>query len=125
MALECNPKIIDTTLTAATRVHRVLGPGLLESVYRRALVLELRTCGVPARTEVAVPVFYCGVDLGCGLRLDLLVADQLVIEVKSVGRIAPVHFQQLRSYLRCADVSVGFILNFNETVLGLGYDASS
>ena len=56
--LECNPKIIDTTLTAATRVHRALGPGLLESVYQRALVLELRTSGFRLRTEVAVPVFY-------------------------------------------------------------------
>ena len=120
MARDCSPQIIDHVLNAATRVHRVLGPGLLESVYQKALLLELQAAGVPTRAEVEVPVQDRGVHLGCAFRLDLLVADQLVLEVKSVERIDPVHFKQLRSYLRCADVRVGFILNFNRDVLKSG-----
>jgi len=120
MARDCDPRIIDRLLTAATLVHQALGPGLLESIYQQAMLLELREAGIPTRAEVEVAVRYRGNDLGCGLRVDLLVAEQLVLEVKSIARIDAVHFKQLRSYLRCTDIRIGFILNFNQSVLKSG-----
>ena len=74
MAKDCDPKIIDTVLTAATTVHKVLGPGLLESIYERALHIELQASGISASAQVEVPIRYKNVDLGLGFRLDLIVA---------------------------------------------------
>jgi GxxExxY protein len=85
MTTDCEPLIVERVLTAATLVHQALGRGLLESVYQRARLLELQVAGIPARSEIEVPVRYRGVDLGCGFRVDLLVAERLVLEVKSVS----------------------------------------
>ena len=117
MAKECPLDIIDLTLTAATTVHRNLGPGLLESVYEAALAYELRQLGIGAQTQVALPVIYRGVDLGIGFRADLIVADSLIVEIKSVRNIDASHVAQLLTYLCLSGSRVGFILNFNRRLL--------
>jgi len=101
-------------LGAAFRVHTTLGPGLLESAYTACLVYELRQAGLKVETEVPVPIVYEGVKLtDVGYRIDILVAGELVIEVKSLEGIAAVHVAQLVSYLRLADRRIGLLLNFN------------
>ena len=101
-------------LDAGFRVHTEFGPGLLESAYTACLVYELRKAGFDIKTEVPVPVVYDGVKLmDVGFRIDILVENQLIIEVKSLEAIAPVHLLQLVSYLKLADKRIGFLLNFN------------
>lgn len=102
------------TLDAAFRVHSVLGPGLLESAYTACLVFELRKLELGVRTEVPVPIVYEGIKLiDIGYRMDILVENELVIEVKSLETIAPVHLSQLISYLKLSDKRLGLLLNFN------------
>jgi len=102
-------------LDAAYRVHTAIGPGLLESAYVACLVHELRKAGFEVKTEVPVPVVYEGVKLAdVGYRIDILVENELVVEVKSLEKIAPVHCAQLLSYLKLADRRLGYLLNFNE-----------
>ena len=101
-------------LNAAFRVHTTFGPGLLESAYTACLVYELRKSGFEVKTEVPVPVVYEGVKLAdVGFRMDILVNDELVIEVKSLENIAPVHLSQLISYLKLSNRRLGLLLNFN------------
>jgi GxxExxY protein len=101
-------------LDAAFRVHSTLGPGLLESAYVACLVFELAQAGMEIRTEVPVPVVYQGVKLtDAGYKIDILVAGELVIEVKSVEAVAPVHLSQLVSYLKLSQRRLGLLLNFN------------
>ncbi len=120
MAMECRPEIIDAALTAATSVHTALGPGLLESIYQRALAYELQLAGLPFATEVPLPVRYRGIDLGVGYRADIIVAEQLILEIKCVSRLDAAHVTQLLTYLRLSDIRVGFILNFNHRLLKQG-----
>ncbi len=102
------------TLNAAFRVHTTFGPGLLESAYTACLVHELRKAGLDVKTEVPVPIVYEGVKLtDVGYRIDILVANELVIEVKSLESISQVHLLQLVSYLKLADRRLGLLLNFN------------
>ena len=101
-------------LDAAFRVHTTLGPGLLETAYTACLVYELRRAGLDVKTEVPVPVVYEGVKLAdVGYRIDILVENQLVIEMKSLEVIAPVHLSQLISYLKLSNRRLGLLLNFN------------
>ena len=101
-------------LSAAFHVHTAFGPGLLESAYTACLVHELRKSGFEVKTEVPVPVVYEGVKLAdIGFRMDILVNDELVIEVKSLENIAPVHLSQLISYLKLSNRRLGLLLNFN------------
>ncbi len=101
-------------LHAAFRVHTVLGPGLLESAYTACLVHELRKAGLFAETEVPIPLVYEGVKLSdVGYRADILLAGALIIEVKAIEVIAPVHLAQLISYLKLSQRKLGFLLNFN------------
>ena len=102
---------------AAIEVHRILGPGLLESLYEEALVLELQQRKVKVSRQVEVPVEYKGYRLANQLRLDLLVDDLIVVEVKSVERILPVHEAQLLGYLRLTGKRLGLLINFNSAVL--------
>ena len=102
---------------AAIEVHRVLGPGLLESVYEEAFTIELQDRNLPVSRQIEIPLVYKGRRLQTLLRLDLLVADAIVVEVKSVERILPVHEAQLLSYLRLAQKKLGLLINFNSTVL--------
>ena len=102
------------TLDCAFRVHTALGPGLLESSYKACLAYELAQAGCEVQVEVPVPLVYSGVKLGdVGYRLDILVARELVVKVKAVEAIAPVHKAQLLSYLRLSDRRLGLLLNFN------------
>ena len=101
-------------MTAAFRVHTALGPGLLEAVYEGALLHELRKAGLRVATQVAVPVIYDGVKLtDVGYRLDLLVEDKLVLELKSVEALALIHHKQLLNYLKLSQLKLGLLINFN------------
>jgi GxxExxY protein len=102
---------------AAMEVHRALGPGLLESAYLTCLSRELELRGVPHRREVPLPVEYKGVQLECGYRLDLLVSNLVVVELKAVEHLEPVHDAQLLSYLKLGGWKVGLLLNFHTPVL--------
>ena len=105
---------------AAIEVHRHLGPGLLESTYQACLSRELELRGVPFEYEKPRPLEYKGVRLDCGYRLDLLVANSVVVEVKSVEALAPIHEAQLLTYLKLTGVKIGLLLNFNVVVLKSG-----
>lgn len=107
-------------LACAYNVHSELGPGLLESVYEKALVYELRHAGFTVATQVPVKVMYRGMDLGGEMRLDLLVDDQVVVELKSVQELLPVHYKQLLTYMRLKNVQLGYLINFNVASLREG-----
>ena len=105
---------------AAIEVHRELGPGLLESAYEECLCHELRLRDIPSAQQVAVPVNYKGVSLDCGYRLDHLVDDSVIVELKCVDKLLPVHSAQLLTYLKLTGKRVGLILNFQVPVLKEG-----
>lgn len=102
---------------AAITVHRTLGPGLLESTYQACLLAELREKGLRVRDQVAVPVVYNGVRLECGYRMDLLVEDLVVVELKAVTKVDRVFLAQLLTYLKHSSCTVGLLLNFNVEVM--------
>jgi GxxExxY protein len=112
--------LIDRVLTAATNVHRELGPGLLESVYELALMIELEGMGIPARRQVEVPVFYRGRELGAGFRADVIVAGSLLLELKSIENFAPIHLAIVINYLKLLGIKRDFLLNFNAPLLKQG-----
>ncbi|MBQ3238313.1 MAG: GxxExxY protein [Bacteroidaceae bacterium] len=97
----------------AIEVHRTLGPGLLESAYEKALMHELKLNNIPVKSQVEVSMNYKGVDIGEGLRIDLLIDNQLIVELKSVEEFKPVHYKQLLTYLKLMDKQVGLLINFN------------
>jgi GxxExxY protein len=94
-------------------VHRALGPGLLESIYQRCLAYEFQQRGIPFRAEHALPVRYKEVELDCGVRADFLIGEILVVELKSVDQLKPVHEAQLLTYMKLASASTGLLINFN------------
>ena len=98
---------------AAMEVHSALGPGLLESLYQKALCLELKERGHEVVAEYPVEVFYKGLKLSDNLRVDLFVDNELVVELKSVEELNPIHFKQTSSYLRILDKQIGLLINFN------------
>ena len=111
-------KVSSQIIQAAITVHKELGPGLLESVYQSCIVIELENMGVKVNAQVALPIVYRGKQIhGQGLRLDLLVDDKIVVELKSVEKVEPVHKKQLLTYLRLADKPLGLLINFNEPLL--------
>ena len=97
----------------ALEVYKTLGPGLLESVYEKALMHELTQNGMTVKSQIEVEMNYKGVNIGEGLRLDLLVNDELIVELKSVEELKPVHYKQLLTYLKLMDKRVGLLINFN------------
>jgi GxxExxY protein len=101
----------------AIEVHRALGPGLLESAYEECLAFELRQNGVTHRRQVPLPVTYKGLALDAAYRIDLLVDEQMIVELKTVERLLPIHEAQLLTYLRLSGMKVGLLLNFNVPVL--------
>ncbi len=113
--------ITSTILDAAISVHRELGPGLLESVYQECLYLELTERGLKAEQFVSVPIQYRGEFLGKHFTIDILVEDSIVLELKAVEKILPVHEAQLISYLKIADKRIGLLINFNEKLLKDGF----
>jgi GxxExxY protein len=106
-------QIAAVVVDAALKIHRTLGPGLLESVYEAVLRFELQKRGLRVVQQRALPVYYEGVKLNVGFRIDLLVADKVIIEIKSVEVLAPVHRKQLETYLRLTDLHLGLLINFN------------
>jgi len=113
-------KITETIIGAAINVHKALGPGLLESAYEACLVYELAQLELKIIQQKPIPVVYREVTLDCGYRLDLLVEDQVVVEIKSVDTILPIHKAQLMSYLKLSGCSVGLLINFNVQMLKSG-----
>lgn len=111
------PELTGEIIAAAIEVHRNLGPGLLESAYSECLCHELHLRGLKFEREVDLPVKYKGLKLDCGYRIDIVVNDTVVVELKSVERISPVHEAQLITYLRLAQKRVGLLLNFNVAIL--------
>ena len=105
---------------AAIEVHRYLGPGLLESAYRKCLMQELLLRGIPFNSELPLPLEYKGIRLESGYRLDLLVEHAVVVEVKSVESLCKIHEAQLITYLRLGGWTVGLLMNFNVDVLKNG-----
>jgi len=113
-----NRRLTSQIINAAIEVHRQLGPGLLESVYLSCLQIELEGRSIHVQTELQLPVVYKGqVIHDLGFRMDMLVEDQVVVELKSVQRIEPVHKKQLLSYLRLSGKEIGLLINFNEALL--------
>jgi GxxExxY protein len=106
-------EISHAIITAAMLVHTELGPGLLESTYTACLQHELRKAGFRSDTQVGLPVVYDGVKLDLGYRIDLLVENLVIVELKSVDAIAPVHQAQIISYLKLSGRSLGLLINFN------------
>lgn len=100
-------------LDAAFRVHSELGPGLLESVYETCLTWELESQGIEVLRQVAIPIRYRGRELTPGLRLDMVVSGQVIVETKAVNALVPIHQAQLISYLKLANLRLGLLLNFN------------
>jgi GxxExxY protein len=104
----------------AIEVHRNLGPGLLESTYRQCLACELSRANIPFQMEVPIPVRYKELRLDCGYRIDLLVKGDLIVEIKSIETLLPIHQAQILTYMRLAKVPIGLLINFNLTKLQNG-----
>ena len=113
-------ELTERIIGSAMEVHKALGPGLLESAYETCLGYELEATGVRFKRQLKLPLTYRGHDLECGYRLDLLVEDKVIVELKSVEKIMPIHEAQLLSYLRLSGKQVGLLINFNVPVLKQG-----
>jgi GxxExxY protein len=113
---DCSGEIIG----AAMAVHRALGPGLLESTYEVCLAHELAQRGLDFERQKDLPVHYDGISLDCGYRIDLLVDDSIIVELKAVEKLLPIHEAQLLSYLKLSGYKIGLLINFNVEVLKTG-----
>ena len=109
-------KIIEFSI----KVHRELGPGMLESAYEACLLYELHQAGLKAESQLKLPIIYQGVKIESGYRIDLLVEDSVIVELKTVERILPIHEAQLLSYLRLSKLKLGLLINFNVKLLREG-----
>ena len=105
--------VAKTIVDAALKVHRALGPGLLESVYELCLAHELRRRSLQLESQVKLPIIYEGLTIDAGLRLDLIVARQIIVEVKAVEKMHPVFDAQLLTYLKLTNLRLGILINFN------------
>jgi GxxExxY protein len=109
-----------SVIGCAIEVHRNLGPGLLESTYRQCLACELSHAGISFQMELPLPVRYKDILLDCGYRIDLFVSGDLIVEIKSVETLQPIHLAQILTYMRLAKISLGLLINFNVTKLQNG-----
>jgi len=107
------PEITEKIIVAALKVHSGIGPGVLESVYKTCLAHELKQTGMTVSSEVALPVVYNGLRLDSGFRIDLLVENLVIVELKCVEALLPIHKAQLLTYLRLSNKPIGLLLNFN------------
>jgi GxxExxY protein len=112
-----NDLLTEKIIGVAIEVHRQLGPGLLESAYEECLCFELKQAGIAFRRQVSLPVTYKSIQLDCGYRLDLLIENRLILELKTVERLLPIHEAQLLTYLKLSGLRTGLLLNFNSAVL--------
>lgn len=110
-------QLTEAIIGAAIEVHRVLGPGLLESAYEQCLCHELTFRGIRFQLQVPLPVKYKDILLDCGYRMDLVVEERVVIELKAVEKLVPIHEAQLLTYLRLSGLRVGLLINFNSPAL--------
>jgi GxxExxY protein len=113
-------ELSNRAIGCALEVHRTLGPGLLESTYEQCLAHELSLAGISFKFQCPLPVKYKGIKLDCGYRIDLLVNDELIVELKSVDQIMGIHQAQLLTYMKLSDVKVGLLINFNVEILKTG-----
>jgi GxxExxY protein len=104
-------------IECSIKVHKSLGPGLLESVYEATLNFELNKSGLNSQTQVPLPVYYEGTKLEVGFRADIIVENMVIIEIKSIETIAPVHKKQLLTYLKLSNKKLGLLINFNVELL--------
>jgi GxxExxY protein len=109
--------ITERIIGCAINVHSALGPGLLESTYEVCLIHELGKQEMKVRSQVALPVVYDGIRLDAGYRIDLLVEDQIIVELKAIDRLLPIHEAQLISYLKLSGKKIGLLINFNVRLL--------
>ncbi|HUB32874.1 MAG TPA: GxxExxY protein [Bryobacteraceae bacterium] len=113
-------RLTEQIIGAAIEVHRLTGPGLLEAAYEECLCFELAQMGLHFQRQVALPVLYKEIKLDCGFRIDVLVEDSVVLELKTVDQLLPIHSAQLLTYLKLSGKPVGLLLNFHEPVLKKG-----
>ena len=112
-----NDELSQQVIGLAIEVHRHLGPGLLESAYEECLCLELKEAGLPFHRQVPLPIIYKSIKLDCGYRLDLVVKDRLILEIKAAEQLLPIHNAQLLTYMKLSGIRTGLLLNFNSAVL--------
>ena len=110
-------KLSSKIIGAAIEVHKTLGPGLLESAYEKCLCHELKLRGLSFDNQKPLPVVYKGVDIDCGYRMDLVVEDSIILELKSCDTIEPIHKAQLLTYLKLTGLNLGLLFNFNVTIM--------
>ena len=113
---DCSNKVIG----CAIEVHKTLGPGLLESTYEQCLAYELRLAGLSFELQKSIPVKYKNINLDCGYRIDLLIENSLIVELKSISTIQKIHEAQLLTYMKLANIKTGLLINFNELRLNDG-----
>ena len=113
-------QITEKIIGCAIEVHKKLGPGLLESAYEECLAYELKSAGLTIERQVSVPVVYKEIKLECGYRIDILVEKSVIIELKAIEALAPVHEAQILTYMRFANKAIGLLINFNVTLLKEG-----
>ena len=113
-------QITEKIIGGAIEIHKVLGPGLLESAYEECLAFELQNAGLTIERQKPVPVVYKGIKLDCGYRIDILVEDTVLIELKTVDAFNPVHEAQILTYMKFSKKSIGLLINFNVALLKNG-----
>ncbi len=113
-------ELSNKVIGCAIEVHRQLGPGLLESTYEQCLAYELNQANIPFKLQVELPVKYKEIRLDCGYRIDLLVDDRMIVELKSVDQLLKIHEAQVLTYMKLTEVGVGLLINFNVDVLRKG-----
>ena len=110
-------KLTHDVIACAIEVHKTLGPGLLESAYEQCLLFELRQHGIQALSQIQLPVVYKGNQIDAGYRLDLIIPEKLIIELKSVDKVLPIHQAQIITYMKLAQINKALLINFNVTRL--------
>jgi GxxExxY protein len=120
LSSEAINRITSTICQSATRIHRTVGPGILEKAYFGCLCYELVSAGLTLETEKELPLLYQGVKIDCAYRADLIVNRNVIVEVKAIESFAPIHSRQLLTYLRIADLPVGLLLNFGAPTMKQG-----
>ena len=113
-------ELSNQVIGCALEVHKHLGPGLLESAYEQCLANEMRLTGMSFKMQHPLPVEYKGIKLDCGYRIDLLIENMLIVELKSVDKVLPIHQAQLLTYMKLANISIGLLINFNVQYLKSG-----
>ena len=113
-------KLSNQVIECAINVHRALGSGLLESTYEQCLAYELKQKGIPFKLQYPLPVKYKGIKLDCGYRVDVYIENKLIVELKSIEKVLPIHKAQLLTYMKLAKIKVGLLINFNVLTLKEG-----